>query len=572
MEAGEEETGATWRDELGRRVALAVLVLAVTTLIVSLLRVGSEPGKIWLPIATGGLIAAVGFAARRTTPAQVRGVILVGAFLVASGLSYLRYGIMPGPALLLAAAVVFAGLLLGRRAMYVVLAIGALQVAVIATLMAGHTIPAPPLTEYAPTLAGPWLRTTIFTALYITVLGVGVTYAVDHIEDAGARAEREAERRRAAERKLLEGQQIELLGQLAGGLAHDVNNHLAVVSIWSGILASLHRDPAAQEATEEITNAVRLATTLTRRLLVLGRRGVHNPRPLSLAALVSEHGNTVRRITTAEVTFELASGPDDAWCSADPDQLQQVLLSLVMNARDAMPSGGHLTVRAGRRDHLGRPHAFLDIVDDGIGMSEEVLRHAREPFFTTKPPGKGSGLGLATVDAVARRHDGELVIESRVGAGTRVTLLLPEVPAVADPRSSDRVAPITALRARVLLAEDLPQLLRATRSVLERVGCTVIAVADGDEALAQIASDHFDLFCTDAVMPGRPTRELIDEFARRNPDAPILMCSGHVPEELDRRGIEQGRFAFLAKPYSAERLIAEVATLLSARPKPAADG
>lgn len=545
---------------LGRRLLLVTLGLTALAVLFLASGLGVGPNRAWWVFGPCGVAVLGGLLVVRTSE-RVRAVGVVAVLVTASLIGYTRFGHTPGPALALALAAVIAGLLLGRRAMYATVAVAMMGVAVVGTLMVRGHIDPPPEGELSPLLARVWIRTTIFTVLVTFILAAVVTWVVERVELSAARAQRERERRHEVERQALEAQHIELVGQVAGGLAHDINNHLAVISMWSSVLLASRTQDDVEEATDEINAAIEQATALTRRVLVLGRRGVRSPKPLSLCALVDEQVGTLRRVVGKSTALEVDHG-DDAWCQADEAQLGQALLNLVMNARDALPDGGTVTVRTGRRERAGAGTAFLEVVDTGKGMTDEVRRRATEPFFSTKPPGKGSGLGLASVLAIARQSDGELELTSKVGEGTTATLYLPAIagPARAPAAAVPAVAPLVT--ARVLLVDDSPALVQVSRRTLQDAGCTVVVAADGDEAMQRIGEGRFDVLCSDVVMPGRAIAEVLAAFEQANPGAPVLLCSGYVGEELVRRGIEEGLYRFLAKPYGPGQLIAEVASLV----------
>lgn len=552
---------------LGRRLAALICGLALVAMLAVAEDLGASPSQGWWAVGFGATAALLALMVPRSTPARRRAVTVVGATLLAATLGYARFGIIPGPALALVIAVMVAGLLLGRRPMYVTLAIGAVAVLVVGELMVRGHLPPPSAHDVSPLLTTVWLRTSIFTLLVVFILATVVTWVIERIEITAALAERETARRHDGERKALAAQQAELVGQVAASLAHDVNNHLAVISMWASVLLTARTDDDIEEAADEIDQAIRQATALTRRVLVLGRRGVHNPRPMSLPALVVEQTTTLERVLKPNIALELAPATDDAWCFADEAQLHQVVLNLAMNARDAMPDGGTVVVRTGACERRGAAMVFLTVEDAGVGMSEEVLARAAEPFFTTKAPGKGQGLGLAAVAAVARQSDGELVLESTPGVGTRATIYLP---ALAPPASEPAPAALAlppVLGARVLLVDDSPALVQVVRRTLQAAGCTVVVAADGDEAVQRVGEGRFDLLCSDVVMPGRPTRDVIAAFEAKNPGAPVLLCSGYVDEELVRRGIEAGRYRFLAKPFGPDQLVAAVGALIMASPR-----
>jgi signal transduction histidine kinase len=472
-----------WRSVLGHRLLRLTLALTALAVVFLLSGLGSQPGLPTLvggPICVGTLLVLI---VRRRTTDRERALGVVGVLLTAATLGYVRFGHTPGPALAMVLAVVAAGLLRGRTAAFVTVALGAAALALTGVLMVHGSLTPPVSADVSPASWRVWLRTGLFTVLVSIVLVEAVTWVVGTVEEAAARAEREATRRADAEKKAMEAQQAELMGQVAAGLAHDVNNHLAVVSMWTSVLLSSRAQEDLADAAEEIDAAIEQATTLTRRVLVLGRRGVNKPRPMSLTALVDEHAGMLRRMLGARIQLTIERPTPGAWCHADDGLLGQVLLNLVMNAREALPDGGAVILRTGTRaDGHGKALAFVEVEDDGVGMSEDVRRRATEPFFTTKPTGKGSGLGLAAVVAIARQCAGELTLASTPGQGTRATVVLPSIAAPAA--EDERPALPQLLRGRVLLVDDSPSLVQITRMTLQEAGCTVVVAADGDEASA----------------------------------------------------------------------------------------
>ena len=562
MLVGEQSAGEprAWRSFVAARLTTVAFGLTLLVVVVLATGIGTGSRRGWWAFGLAGAAALLALRVRRSATAQQRAVAVVALCLLGATLGYARFGITPGPALGLALAVLIAGLLLGRRGMYVTFALATIAIAVVGALMVRGTLAPPAEADTSPLLAGVWLRTSIFTLIATFFLATAVTWVVEQIEISAARAEREAALRSEAERKGLDSQHAELLGQVAAGLAHDVNNHLAVISMWSSVLLQSRDQDDLEEASDAIAAAIDQATALTRKVLVLGGRGVRKPRPLSLHALVDGHGGTLRRMLGAHLALEIEDEPAPAWCCADEGQLDQVLLNLVMNARDAMPARGTVTVRTGARERDGVARVFVEVADTGVGMTEAMRRRAIEPFFSTKPPGKGSGLGLAAVAAIVRQSDGELVITSTPGAGTTVTVYVPAIAAPA--RAPDAPAEAVPMRLKVLLVDDSPALVQVARRTLQAAGCTVVVAGDGDEAIQRIGEDRFDLLCSDVVMPGRPITDIIAAFQAQNIGSPVLLCSGYVGEELVRRGIEAGRYRFLAKPYGPAQLVAEVADLV----------
>jgi nitrogen-specific signal transduction histidine kinase/CheY-like chemotaxis protein len=407
------------------------------------------------------------------------------------------------------------------------------------------------------------------------MLGIAVTSVVSHIEHA-LEAQRAAEaERRQAERTALQAQKMELVGSLASGVAHDFNNVLAVVQGWSAVgFGPRATDRVRAQAADAMDLAVRQGAALARQLLALGRRSVRAVRPCQLAEVVATSATALQRVLPENVELAVAH-EGEAWIDADETELQQLVFNLVINARDAMPSGGRLRVSTGveswsaPRAAVGGELApgrwvFLAVEDTGSGISPEIRERVFEPFFTTKAAGSGTGLGLWTVLEIARAGGGGLVLDSEVGAGTTFRVYFPER-AAGGPRAEarDATAPAaTRTRARILLLEDNDPFRQLMRDVLVGAGHEVVAASHGGEALEALEGARFDLLCSDAAVPKVPAREVIEAFERKAPGAPVLIVSGFIGEELTRRGIEQGRYRLLRKPFRPEALTEAIDELL----------
>ena len=362
--------------------------------------------------------------------------------------------------------------------------------------------------------------------------------------------------------QLRQAQQMEALGQLAGGVAHDFNNVLAAIDGFARLLHDdLRSDDPRRADAEEIIRAAERGSAVARQLLAFSRRRALETEVLDLVALVRASVGAMGALLPSTVTVELPA--DDApplHVRAGHRQLDQLLYNLVTNARDAMPDGGRLVVTV-HPEHGGvAPEAVLRLHDDGLGMTPEVLAHAFEPFFTTRPAGQGSGLGLATVYGLARQFGGSVSAESMPGVGTTMTVRLPLVEAhgaTAQRRS-------TAASQLVLLVDDEEPVRRATRRMLERAGYRVVDEPDGAAALAQLSAGVMpDLILTDASMPVMGGRELAEQVATLQPGLPVLLMSGYA--ELMAGELPLQLVGFLEKPFSTERLRAAIEAALERR-------
>ena len=380
--------------------------------------------------------------------------------------------------------------------------------------------------------------------------------------------------RRRLEAQLLQSQKMEGIGQLAGGVAHDFNNILSVIQMQSGLLKDSGQLSPEQEAfADEIQATVQRAAALTRQLLLFSRREVFQPRDLDLNETVSHMTKMLQRILGETIQMELKLAPPPVFVHADPGMIDQVLMNLTVNARDAMPNGGRLVIEtaAVEFDHLaasltmnGRPGSFvcLSVSDSGCGIAPEILPKIFEPFFTTKEPGKGTGLGLATVFGIVQQHQGWISVYSEPGNGSTFRIYLPQLTRDAAQRPSQRVSTETrGGKETILLAEDDPILCASVHRALAKLGYNVIEARSGARALEMWKknSSHIDLLLTDLVMPGGMTgKELGLRILKENPKLKVIYMSGYSAEIVGRDfPLEEG-FNFLVKPFRVEKLAATI--------------
>jgi signal transduction histidine kinase/ActR/RegA family two-component response regulator len=587
-----------WRERLLERVLWTLVPLATVAYFLAVATAGDRRTRL-IEILTGPIVACWAAALARRWSFRLRGTILIVAMLIVSYTAYWLSGFQGNGAMVAAFAIVASGMLFGPRAMLFVLLLALAAPIGAASLTLHGLTPRPPTELVSPERVGPWVRTTFVAFTMWALLGVAVTYVVAHIERAvekehGAMLELRAEQARReeaesqrleAERTALQAQKLELVGSLAAGVAHDFNNVLAVVQGWASLGLRADADERTRsEAAEALDGAARQGAALAQQLLALGRRTVRSVRPCRVADVVGATAMALRRVLPDDVEL-VVDEAGDAWIDADEAELQQLVFNLVINARDAMPTGGRLHVTTGL-DSWKTPRAvaggelppgewaYLAVSDTGTGIPPEVEAHVFEPFFTTKPTGSGTGLGLWTVLGIAKAAGGGVLLESESGAGTTFHVYFPARP-MGAPQAPKRVAaPSSASRrpARILLLEDNEPVRRLVRDLLVGRGDEVLAVKNGDEALEALrgARTPFDLLCTDAVVPNAPAREVIAAFEQTRPAAPVLILSGYVDEELTRRGIEQGRYRLLRKPFRSEDLAAAIDELLGTALGPAA--
>jgi PAS domain S-box-containing protein len=385
--------------------------------------------------------------------------------------------------------------------------------------------------------------------------------------------------RRTLERQLRMAQKMEAIGRLSGGIAHDFNNLLGVIIGYSGVLKkSLDKSQPTYEFAMEIEKAGQRAASMTRQLLAFSRQQVLTPSVLSLNSLVSEMEKMLPRLLGEDIHVSLLLETELGNVKADQSQIEQVIMNLAVNARDAMPAGGKLHIRTANfemdnaftRDHPGSKagsYVMLAITDSGTGMAPETLAHIFEPFFTTKGVGEGTGLGLATVYGIVKQSNGYIWVESAPDQGSTFQVYLPkhldtEQVSVAKPEIPSR----EKLHGSelILLVEDADALRKLVQAFLESNGFRVLSAASGEAALDIVAhhSGAFDLLLTDVVMPGMNGRVLAEQLSMRQPGLKVLFMSGYTDSFIAGHGVLQQGTNLLHKPFTEEILIGKVRDVL----------
>jgi len=387
---------------------------------------------------------------------------------------------------------------------------------------------------------------------------------------------RDASGRKALEEQLRQAQRLEAVGRLAGGVAHDFNNILTAIDGYNDMLLdSLDPDDARRFDALEVKRAAERAADLTRQLLAFSRRQVLQPRVIDLNELVPDLESLLRRTIGEDVSLETLYAESHALVKADRGQLEQVLMNLAVNARDAMPDGGRLTIQTGSvtlagplAETLELPagaYVELTVRDTGVGMDDQTRAQVFEPFFTTKASGEGTGLGLATAYGIVRQSGGQIRVESEPGRGTAFHVLLPVAPAGEAPAPSrgERERPKSGSET-MLLVEDEDMVRRLARLSLERRGYRVLEAAGADEALRLAAEfdEPIHLLLTDIVMPGMNGRALAERLAGDRPETRVLFMSGYPDDAIVRHGISEADVAFLEKPFSPDDLAEKVREVL----------
>jgi len=389
---------------------------------------------------------------------------------------------------------------------------------------------------------------------------------------------RDVTERRSLERQLLQAQKMEAVGRLAAGIAHDFNNVLtAIFGYVDLLLDGLPTLSPLRPDIEEIRTAAERAAGLTRQLLAFSRKQVRQMRTLDLNELLTDIHKLLRRLLREDIDMVTKLDPRLGAVRADSGQLEQVVVNLAVNARDAMPGGGRLTIEtrnaeldeAYTREHVPvRPgrYVMFALSDTGTGMSPETMAHLFEPFFTTKEAGKGTGLGLATVYGIVTQSGGYVWCYSELGHGTTFKVYLPRVDEPVDPLPVRVAARSTRGSETVLVVEDEPGLRALTRRVLEKHGYTVLeaATADAAAALARDYPGPIHLLLADVVLPGGSGRALADALLSQRADVRVLFMSGYTEDAIVHRGVLASNTPFLHKPFSADTLTAKVREVLDA--------
>jgi two-component system, cell cycle sensor histidine kinase and response regulator CckA len=383
----------------------------------------------------------------------------------------------------------------------------------------------------------------------------------------------EAARRSEAEAALVESQKLEAVGRLSGVIAHDFNNLLTIVMSYADLAKGrLARPEDLGASLDAILLACARAADLTRRLLTFARHHVADPRVLTLEGHLRGLEGMLGRLVGEDVRLELALGKPESNVRIDPSQLEQLLLNLAANARDAMPRGGVLTLatrRLPRSDGTGPGEVELSVVDTGSGMDAATQARAFEAFFTTKESGKGTGLGLASAHGIVGRANGRIELESEPGRGSTFRIVLPRVEAEASELPAAISAVVRGGTETVLVVEDDDALRLVTAESLVAAGYRVFAAAGMLEALELAARtpDDIELLVTDVVMRGGDGYELSERLRVLRPELAVLVVSGYPDDVIERHGLPEGEFRLLRKPFTARELEREVRDVLDAARK-----
>jgi signal transduction histidine kinase/CheY-like chemotaxis protein len=523
----------------------------------------------------------------RTAAGIFVGLLILSAFLLASR-GVLTVGYAAVDVLAILSATLFfgrTGALLGMCAVFGAHLTGW-------AMIAFELGPPPAINLIDPRIPAVWVRHLVILAMLGTLLAVTELYVIEQLAHevnvhrrladleleqrlALERAERERaherEERERAQHALDQARRLEALARMSGGIAHDFNNALTVI-IGTADVAKLSLESPDDVASylDEIIQAAKRAGQLTTQLLTLGRAQIGAREPVDMTDFLGRLQGALRRVLPDDIGLVVDAPPEPVTARADLAGLERAVYNLVLNARDAMPAGGgsitlscHRETVTGREPLANGAYAVLRVSDTGHGMDAATLDRIFDPFFTTKGERGGTGLGLATVQAFAKDAGGHVDVTSAVGDGTTFRLWLPEHgKATHTPPPSDAPAPLpprTPHRTRVLVVEDRADVRANIVRTLTAHGFEVDEAADGSAAIALLEQRrHYSVMCIDGVMPGMSTADVLTRAGELAPAMAILVCSGYVREDLLHRGVEAGRYAFLAKPFTAQQLLGSV--------------
>lgn len=395
------------------------------------------------------------------------------------------------------------------------------------------------------------------------------------VRDISARKEAE-EKQQKLRAQLNQAQKMESVGRLAGGISHDFNNILSVIIGYSELIQ--RELPASSKLYKDI-NTIREAgekgAVLTGQLLAFSRKQILKMRPVDLNRIVEDMTKMLRRVISENISLDLHLAPGLGMVVADAGQMEQVLLNLAVNARDAMPDGGHFIIETALIDieseyvdqhaeaQLG-PHVVLAITDTGSGMPRHVKEHIFEPFFTTKEVGKGTGLGLATVYGIVKQHGGQIYVYSEAGKGTTFKIYLPVTPNTEIEHAEPEPDSMPEGNETILIAEDDATIRQMLKSCLEPMGYTILLAADGQEAieLGRTYGEDINLLLTDVIMPGMNGQELADEITKTRPAIKVIFMSGYTDDSIAHHGVLGPGVDFIQKPITLTRLAQKLRTVL----------
>jgi signal transduction histidine kinase/ActR/RegA family two-component response regulator len=578
---GEDEALA-WRNHLALRLMRGLFVIFVLSAVVVWFAMADATGRGKMTLAALLAATLVGVPALTGRPrGSARAWLIIAPSLAMALIGYAFVGTLSGPGVCTTVTLLLAGLLLGTRAMIALTVVAAFGAGAIGWAMVHGYIPAPHPEDVAMTSASTWVRSlgvTFMTVAFFCSLMVAVVTRMDRslrLARQETLRREQAERARAeAELMAVESKQLEMVGRLAAGVAHDFNNHLTAIMGSAELLLLELPDRSMRELPESILQASQRLAELTRQLLAYSRKARMLQAPTDLHVIVQEAVSLLRRSIDPNVTIVTELNAEPSTVVADAALLQSAILNLMVNARDAMPEGGTLTVGTSsleltRGTSKGMPVGrcvVLEVVDTGRGIPKQQLPQIFEPFFTTKPVGKGTGLGLAAVAGTVKAHGGSIDVSSDEGVGTVFRIYLP----CTDPDGSVQLRAATSVvhgEGEILLVEDDAMVSMTAVATLQSFGYRVTHAIDGRAAIEQVATHpgRFQLVLLDLRMPGLSGEQTFEKLRELEPALPVLIWSGYAAEQDVSSMLRRGAVGFVQKPYRVAELSRIVAEKLRPR-------
>ncbi len=574
--------GAAWRDSFSLLLArLFAAVFAGVLLLLTVTVRGGEARAALMAVSAVGAVAC-GIPALTGWPSgRLRGWLLVGSNLAGALLGYATLGFIAGPAVVLSLMLLLSGLLLGRRTMLWLFAASFAFLGILAAAVVHGAWPTPRPVDVSMREPLAWARTLAITFIatsLVSTIVIGLVARLErsllHAREEAARRERAEAARRQTEIRALEARQLETVGRLAAGVAHDFNNQLSAILACTHLLKERTQQTDDAEALlTDIHDAARRAADLTAELLAYSRKAQMVLAPTDLHRVVEASARLGRHAIGPGVTIVTRLDARQQVVALDVTLMQSALLNLLLNAGDAIPERGEVTITTA--DHVvddgdgaalprGR-YVALEVQDTGAGISSDALDHIFEPFFTTKPVGKGTGLGLAAVAGTVKSHGGSISVSPRVGGGTTFRVLLPVSDLASAPPRYDASAPVRGA-GHLLVVDDEPIVAKAAVAMLRSLGYELSEARDGATAVAMVEArpDTFALVLLDLRMPGLTGEETFDRLRAIAPRLPIVIWSGY-PADQDVEGmLQRGAAAFVQKPYRVADLSRTIADAIRA--------
>jgi signal transduction histidine kinase/ActR/RegA family two-component response regulator len=580
---------AQWRSRILRPLLVAGSVLG--TAACAVYEYQQARAGAWLNCSVGGvLLVALWVAAfSRRVSEETRITLTLFVLYGAGALALFSMGLCADSMLGLLSFVTMSAILVGLSRAKWAAGLALLTVCVAALGFVSGTITMADPSPIDPTNPWNWLRTLLFASGMITAVAGGTSFLLGELvstlrerTELIAKLREEARERERTHSQLVETQErllhahkLEVVGRLAGGIAHDFNNTLTVILSYGELIKSrIGRDHPVAELADQVVHAAEQGGDLTKQLLTFTRRQIVKPRTVDVQQILRNTERALTRLVPRSIHIKRVESPDELYVTIDPTQLQQAILNLALNARDAMPEGGDLTLEAGGLD-LREPgklpllrgkYVTIRVRDTGTGMRPETLSRLFEPFFTTKEPGLGTGLGLANVRETTDGAGGYVDVKSELGRGSELTLYFPR----ADSRISgvEATQPSSPARQHTLLVvDDEPQIREVIRTMLVDNGYLVRTADSARLALDVLRHEQIDLVCTDLVMPEMSGAKLIDELKRTRPQLPIVVCSAYGTDDDVSRRVSRGEVMFLSKPFTRKELLDVVGRALAREPQ-----